>query len=218
MLTPVIFWGASGHAKVLRELVERIGYKLVATFDNELETAAPFSDVPLLYGRDGFGKWRGQFGLENVAGLVAIGGARGKDRLDIQNFLELHGISTPVVRHPSAFVASNSKVGKGSQVLAQAAVCVDVQVGEACIINTRASVDHECVLGRGVHIAPGAILAGCVTVGDFSLVGVGAVVLPRVRIGRHAIVGAGSVVTRDVPDNKVVYGNPARIRHDNTAV
>src|SRR5687768_15916577 len=103
MLTPVIFWGASGHAKVLRELVERSGYRLVATFDNNLETPAPFSDVPLLYGREGFQKWRGQCGLEDMAGLVAIGGARGKDRLEIQAFFELHRINAPVVVHPSAF-------------------------------------------------------------------------------------------------------------------
>jgi sugar O-acyltransferase (sialic acid O-acetyltransferase NeuD family) len=217
MLTPIILWGATGQAKVLRELIERIGYKLVATFDNNPETLPPFPDVPLFYGKKEFEKWRGQFGGEDLAGLVAIGGARGKDRLDLQAFLGLHGIGLPVVVHPSAFVAANAKIGQGSQVLAQAAVCVEAQIGEACIINTRASVDHECVLGQGVHLAPGATLAGSVTVGDFSLVGLGAVVLPRVKIGRQVIVGAGSVVTKDVPDNKVVYGNPASVRHDNGA-
>jgi acetyltransferase-like isoleucine patch superfamily enzyme len=53
-----------------------------------------------------------------------------------------------------------------------------------------------------------------VTVGDDTLIGIGAIVLPRIRIGRHVIVGAGAVVTRDVPDGKVVYGNPARIQRD----
>src|SRR5262245_26817477 len=118
MLTPIIFWGATGHAKVLRELVERIGYKLVATFDNNPATPPPFPDVPLLYGKDGFEKWRGQFGPAEAAGLIAIGGSRGKDRLELQSFFESHHINAPVVVHPSAFVAANAKIGKGSQVLA----------------------------------------------------------------------------------------------------
>jgi sugar O-acyltransferase (sialic acid O-acetyltransferase NeuD family) len=214
-LKPIVFWGATGHAKVLRELVERTGYKLVATFDNNPHIAPPFPDVPLHFGKEGFAKWRREFG-DSTAGLVAIGGSRGKDRLEIQQFLQEHQIGLPVIVHPSAFVAANATLGIGVQVLAQAAVCVEVQMGDGCIVNTRASVDHECVLGQGVHVAPGAILAGCVTVEDFSMIGAGAIVLPRVRIGRNVIVGAGSVVTKDVAENKLVYGNPARIRQDNT--
>jgi len=216
MPRPMIFWGATGHAKVLRELVERIGYKLVAIFDNNPATPPPFPDVPLHYGREGFGKWREQYGPQDAAGLIAIGGARGSDRLDLRQFLEAHRIQTPAVVHPTAFVAANARLGKAAQVLALAAVCVDVRMGEACIVNTRASVDHGCVLGDGVHIAPGATLAGCVTIGDLSLIGAGAVVLPRINVGRNVIVGAGSVVTRDVPDNRVVYGNPATTRRENT--
>ncbi|MCI0541033.1 MAG: acetyltransferase [Verrucomicrobiales bacterium] len=218
MLKPIIFWGATGQAKVLRELVERIGYRLVATFDNNPQTTSPFPDIPLFHGETGFGKWREQSGTAPLAGLAAIGGARGRDRCEIQRFLIEQGIEAVTVMHPSSFVAANASLGKGSQVLAQAAICVEVRTGEACIVNTRASIDHECVLGDGVHIGPGATLSGGVTVGDFTLVGAGAVVLPRIRIGRDAIVGAGAVVTCDVPDGKVVYGNPARIRHDTPVV
>jgi sugar O-acyltransferase (sialic acid O-acetyltransferase NeuD family) len=218
MLKPIIFWGATGQAKVLRELVERIGYRLVATFDNNPQTSSPFPDIPLFHGTTGFDKWREQFGVAPVAGLAAIGGARGRDRCQMQRFLLENGIEPVTVAHPTSFVAANASLGKGSQVLAHAAICVEVQTGEACIVNTQASVDHECVLGDGVHVGPGAILTGCVTVGDFTLIGTGAVVLPRIRIGPNAIVGAGAVVTRDVPDGKVVYGNPARIRHDSPDV
>lgn len=214
MLKPIVFWGASGQAKVLRELVERAGYRLVALFDNDPNQTTPFPEVPLQVGTDGFERWLAGYTGEPLSGLAAIGGARGRDRLQIQKLFAARRIAAPVVIHPTAFVAATALLGAGSQVLAQAAVCVDVRTGDACIINTRASVDHECILGDGVHIAPGATLAGCVTVGDCSLIGAGAVVLPRIRIGRNAIVGAGAVVTRDVPDGKVAYGNPARIRHD----
>jgi sugar O-acyltransferase (sialic acid O-acetyltransferase NeuD family) len=203
----IILWG---HAKVLRELLERIGHRIVAVFDNDPHIEPPFADVPLFRGSEGFRQWRERNPSLRVAGLAAIGGSRGADRLERQAFFDSQGIETPqVVVHPTAFLAASATCGRACQVLAQAAVCVDVRMGEACIINTRSSVDHECVLGNGVHIGPGATLAGCVTVGDLAFVGAGAVVLPRTRIGRNAIVGAGSIVTRDVPDGKTVYGNPA---------
>lgn len=50
-----------------------------------------------------------------------------------------------------------------------------------------------------------------IRVNDGASIGAGAVVLPGVNIGKNAIVGAGSVVTKDVPENAIVAGNPARI-------
>jgi acetyltransferase-like isoleucine patch superfamily enzyme len=90
-------------------------------------------------------------------------------------------------------------------------VCVEVELGRSCIINTGATVDHESRLGDGVHVCPGAHLAGCVVVESFVMIGTGAVVLPRIRIGARSIVGAGAVVTRDVEPGSVVVGNPARV-------
>ncbi|MGH9450705.1 MAG: acetyltransferase [Terriglobia bacterium] len=215
MLKRIIFWGATGHAKVLRELTDRLGYGLVAIFDNNPEVQPPFSDVSIYYAEAGFRDWKSKQGSVETTGLVAIGGARGRDRAEIQKFLERNGVQPITAVHPTAYIASNAVLSKGCQVLANASVCAEAVVGEASIINTSASVDHESVLGRGVHIAPGATLAGCVRVGDYSLVGIGAVVLPRIKIGSNVIVGAGAVVTKDIPDGKVVFGNPARIRREN---
>jgi len=83
--------------------------------------------------------------------------------------------------------------------------------GEFVLINRGASIGHHAVLGRFVSIGPGAVLAGQVRVADGAMIGAGAVILPKVRIGNNAIVGAGSVVVKDVPENTVVVGNPARV-------
>ena len=211
----IIFWGATGQAKVLRELVEQQGYSVIAVFDNNPAVPTPFSNVPIYYGREGFDHWRQQYGAqEKVFGLAAIGGANGAARVEIQDFFASHGIEAIVAIHPSAYVATDAILGNGCQILAHATVCTEVQLGRSCLINSAASVDHECVLGQGVHIAPGAVLTGNVTVGDYSMIGAGAVVLPNLRIGNHVIVGAGSVVTKSIPNNKVAYGNPARIIRD----
>lgn len=192
--------------------MERLGYEVVAVFDNNLQVQAPFAGVPIYFGEAGFREWRSKMENMEAAGLVAIGGTRGRDRADIQRFLRENGVQPVTAVHPTAYVASNANLSEGCQVLAHATVCAEALVGDASIINTAASVDHECVLGRGVHIGPGATLAGCVHVGDYSMVGAGAVVLPRIKIGNNVIVGAGAVVTKDIPDAKVAFGNPARIQ------
>lgn len=205
----LVLWGASGHARVLRELCERTGYRLVALFDNAPEVASPFPDVPVYVGQQGFAQWHASH-PGDCAGLVAIGGGRGRERLEIQQWLASQGVAAVTVVHPSAFVAASARLGAGTQVLAQSAVCADARLGASVIVNTRASVDHECLLADGVHVAPGATLAGCVVAERNAFIGAGATVLPRIRIGENAIVGAGAVVTRDVPAGTVVYGNPAR--------
>lgn len=83
-------------------------------------------------------------------------------------------------------------------------------IGEGTIINTRAVIEHECQVGNYCHIAPGAVLTGNVKVDDFTLVGSNATILPGVKIGKNCIIGAGSVVTKDVKDNIIIKGNPAR--------
>lgn len=220
MSKPIIFWGAGGHARVLNEFVGVLGYRLVALFDNNTVAKSPFPGVPVLYGWDSFTQWRhGQDGGV-LYGLVAIGGHHGAVRLSLQDRLQEHGVDPVVVIHPTAYIArredgqAGASIGKGTQILAGSIVGIDATIGRGCIINTRASVDHECILEDGVHLAPAVTLAGGVTVGMNTVIGAAAVVLPQVHVGRNAFVGSGAVVTRNVPDGKVVYGNPARVQRD----
>src|SRR6185437_7459155 len=111
----------------------------------------------------------------------------------VQEFLQTKGLQSIVAKHHTAYIAPDANISEGSQVLPMACVNTEAQIGAATIINTGAIVEHECVLGKGVHIAPGACLAGCVIVDDFATVYSRAVLAPRVKIGRGAIVGAGSV-------------------------
>lgn len=207
----IVLWGSTGQAVVLAELYERLGIPIEALFDNDPLAISVLHGVPLYLGSEGFQRWLEQRDPGPVMGLAAIGGARGPDRLDVQSIFERHGIAVATALHPAAYVASNAVVGKGSQILAGSLVAARARVGEACIVNTRASVDHECELEAGVHIGPGATLAGCVIVRRNAFVGSGAVVLPRLTIGAGSIVGAGSVVTRNVEAGVVVAGNPARV-------
>jgi sugar O-acyltransferase (sialic acid O-acetyltransferase NeuD family) len=207
-----ILWGSAGHALVLSDLLGLQQASVIALFDNDGRARSVLEGVPIHHGEQGFLAWKRSCGNRaDIRAAVAIGGGRGSDRRKVADLFRGHGIPVPVLIHPRAYVAASASIGDGCQILANSMVGSKTALGADCIVNSSANVDHECRLDSGVHIAPGATLCGCVSVGENSFIGAGACVLPRVRIGRSVIVGAGAVVTKDVPDRAVVTGNPARV-------
>jgi sugar O-acyltransferase (sialic acid O-acetyltransferase NeuD family) len=211
----VVVIGAGGQAKVLLELMDRAGIGPVSGI---------IDGNPELVGKkiDGIAVLGSMEKLANVAkvyrmhrAVIAIGDNATRARLAEQ--VRAIGLRLPVLIHPNACVSPNATLGDGTVVMAGAVINTHAKVGELGIINTRASVDHDCELGDNVHIAPGVTLCGNVTIGDNTLIGVGASVIPGIIIGSHSIVGAGATVVRDVPSYTTVVGCPAReIPHKGT--
>lgn len=208
----IIFWGGTGHARVLAEALATTDLLIVAVFDQR-EIVSPLTGVPLFAGRDRFTTWIADHraaGKQECSFAIAIGGPHGRDRVALRQWLEGNGLKAVQIVHPAAWIARDALIGPAAQVLAGARVASHAEIGADVIVNTGASIDHDCNVGRGAHIGPGAILAGEVTIEDCAFIGAGAIILPRLRVGADAIVGAGSVVTRDVAPGSTVAGNPAR--------
>ena len=104
------------------------------------------------------------------------------------------------LKHYSALIALSVKIELGSQILHNATIQADTIIGHHVIVNTKASIDHDCKIKDYVHISPGATLCGNVTVGEGTLIGAGAVILPNTVIGSWCTIGAGSVVTKNMQD------------------
>ena len=195
----------------MRPIIEHWGSKVAAVIDDTPGLAAPFADVPLLLGWTGFESWLRAHGAQDTGFCVTIGNPHGRVRLRLHERLVQAGLEPVSAVHPTAWVADNAELGEGVQIMAGALICAEARIGRQCIINTRASVDHEDVLADGVEVGPGATLCGLVQIGTGGWVCAGATVLPRIRIGEDAIVGAGAVVIRDVPAGTKVVGVPARL-------
>ncbi len=196
---------------VLSDILRAQGNSVIALFDNDSKARPAVEGVDTFYGRSAFESWlRDRNDLKDLRFLIAIGGARGGDRLELSDYLQSCGVSPGTVISAHASVSPSASIGSGSQILSGAIVAAHASLGRECILNHGAQVDHESSLGDGVHLAPGAVLCGCVQVGDRAFLGASSVVLPRIKIGDGAIVGAGAVVTRNVPVGATVVGNPAR--------
>ena len=87
----------------------------------------------------------------------------------------------------------------------------DTRVGEHCIVNTGATLDHDGVLEDFSSLAPGVSAGGNVSIGELTAVAIGAVIVHRIRIGKNCVIGAGSTVLADIPALSIAYGTPARV-------
>ncbi|GIQ69987.1 carbonic anhydrase [Xylanibacillus composti] len=143
--------------------------------------------------------------LVNAIGYVG----RSRKRINIYHFFKERGYRFHTVIHPSAIISSYTQLGEGVQIMAGAILQAGTSVGCNAVVNTKASVDHDCWVGAHTHIAPGSTLCGHVRLGEESFVGAGAVLLPHKEVGNRCTIGAGSVVVKDVPDDTVVMGVPA---------
>ena len=211
----IIFWGGTGQAKVLYDALDKSIYNLIAIIDNQLINS-PIKNIPIFCGEEGLNDLiRKNKNLEDFYYAVTIGGNLGTDRLKIAKIFKNLDITPLTIIHNTAFIAEGVNIGEGCQVLANSSICASAQIGKYVILNTNCSVDHDCIINDGSHIGPGAHLAGEIKIGKNSFVGVGATILPKLEIGDNVVMGGGSVVTKNIPNNSIVYGNPARIMSTN---
>lgn len=209
----MVIWGASGHARVVADIVQTQGVCDIAGFIDDVDPAhkgVPFMGSSILGGREKFPGLL-QVGVDKA--IVAIGDCA--IRMRLADDLRQAGFALVTAIHPSATIAPDVVISAGSVVAAGAVLNPGARVGENAIINTSSSVDHDAVVEDGAHVSPGARLAGGVVVGRGSWIGMGACVKEGVKIGRNVVVGAGAVVLDDLPDRVVAWGVPARVVKSN---
>lgn len=186
-------YGASGHAKVIVDIVEAMGDKVLGLIDDN-EHINCLLDIPVVH------HYTGQNPL-----IISIGVNATRKKIVEKLVDARYGLAI----HPFTCISPRASIAEGTVVMQGALIQTDAKIGRHCIVNTGAIIDHECQLGDYVHVSPHATLCGNVTVGEGAWVGAGTVVKQGVHIGAWSVVGAGSVVIDDIPDKVVAFGNKA---------
>lgn len=198
MVNNKYLFGASGHAKVVLDVLFSNKIKVVAVIDDNPKT--PYiSTIPVVHTNDFEIPEGSQF-------IVAVGD--NSIRKEIVNKNNFHYFSA---FHSDATISAFATIEEGTIVMPQVVVNSDAKIGKHCIINSRSVVEHDCVLEDYVHVSPNASLAGNVTIGEGTQIGIGSSVIQGITIGKWATIGAGAVILNDVPDYAVVVGNPGKI-------
>ncbi len=204
---PVHVLGAGGHAKVVISTLLAAGFEIAAVYD---DAEAKWGQMCL-----GFpiqGPLAALPTGDTVSAVIALGDNHTR-RVVAQRFPTVQWLT---VVHPQTWVHPSVVLGVGTVVFAGAVIQPETRIGAHCIINTGATVDHDCRLSDYVHLAPGVHLAGGVEVQDGVLLGIGSAVLPGRCVGEWAIIGAGGIVTQNLPGHCTAMGVPARIREEMT--
>jgi UDP-perosamine 4-acetyltransferase len=205
MKTGVIIVGAGGHAKVCIEILREVGEKISFCIGGS-DSPENCLDIPVLRGDEHIQilRHKGYF-----RAFLAIGSNSIREKLGNDCIREGYQIINAISSH--AIISPSVKLGCGVAVMAGSVINAESIIEDFAIINTGATIDHDCRIGRAAHIAPQCGLAGRVSVGPQSILGIGCKVIPEIKIGEQVTVGAGSVVVRDIGSNATAVGVPAKI-------
>jgi sugar O-acyltransferase (sialic acid O-acetyltransferase NeuD family) len=202
--------GAKGFAKEVLEVLYQLNQvDNIAFYDDINKDIGDFlfNKFPILKNenqvKDFFNKKDNQF-------TIGIGNPLLRYKL-YKKFIKLGGKFTSTISPYSHISSIDTYLGEGTNILSNSIFSPSTNIGSGCLIYYNVIITHDVKIGDFVELSPGATILGRAKIGDYSHIGTNATILPDIIIGKNVTIGAGSVVTKNIPDNSVAVGIPAKI-------
>lgn len=147
--------------------------------------------------------------------ILGIGMSSGSMKLRHEIAAWMDNLTTAVnIIHPAAIISKHAQIGNGNLIEAFTKVANGAIIGNHCIINSFSAVNHDQTIGNNVLIAGNVSMAGR-SIGSNTIIADGASIGFKKNVGSNCIIGDGAVVTKDIPDNVIAFGSPAKIIREN---
>lgn len=205
MNKPLIIIGNGGHASVLTEILLHQNRKIIgftAPQKEENQFGIPYlgDDQEIL-----------KFNSDDIELVLGIGSTSVSSfRSKIFRYFINKQYTFANVIHPSAILAPSVVLGKGVQIMAGVIIQTNSKIADNTIVNTGTKIDHDCIIGPHVHLAPGTTLSGGVKIGEGTHIGTGTTIIQGIEIGENCLIGAGAVVIRNIQHGVKAIGVPAK--------
>lgn len=188
------------------ELCESCNYEVIGIFDNDYDYDDEYYGVKIV-GKDS----DAELLYEQYGDIpVVITPFMPSVRERLYNLYSSIGYKFATIISPDAIVSKFSTIGEGSVIQSGVNIAANTHIGRFVKLNTMCNIMHDNEIGDFVTVSPNAVTLGYVKIGDRAFLGANCTILPNLKIGNDATVGAAAVVTKDIPSEKVVKGNPAK--------
>ena len=218
MKEKLLLIGAGQHARViLYNIKEQNKYDVIGILDANLDKAKEnktFEGIPILnidYNEIDLRKLKIELGVSKF--FIAFGNM--KYRKKVWEMFKQAGWNSVNIIHPNAVISKDAKLGEGILIECGCLITPNPTIGNNVVVNTGSQVNHDNIVEDHVYIASGVILSGGVKIGENTLLDDGVIVTLGKTVGKNSLIGAGAVVTKNIEDNVVVYGNPAKVIRSN---
>lgn len=206
-------YGAGGLGRELLVLAQQInkkkGYWEEILFIDDMKYCDEFKNIRVI----NFDDLLLSYTNHTLEIVIAIGEPNIRKRLRDKVYGAGYKLATLI--HPSVFVTGDTVIGDGSIICCNSFISCDVIIGQNVLIQPSVNIGHDNRIGNDVVISTNVCISGGCTIDDETYVGVQVPIKENVHIGKSSIIGMGSVVIRDIPDNVIAIGNPARAMKEN---
>jgi sugar O-acyltransferase (sialic acid O-acetyltransferase NeuD family) len=206
----MLILGAKGFAKEVLEVLHQLNDLDNLVFFDDVNNDIPtklFDKFPVLRTKHEVSAY---FKTTDNRFTIGIGNPVLRKKLYDQ-FTCLGGIFTSTLSPYAKIGNFGNQIGIGCNIMTGVVITSDIIIKKGVLINLNCTIGHDSVIGSFAELSPGVHISGNCSIGAYSVFGTNAAVLPKLTIGKNVIIGAGSIVTKNVPDNCLVVGVPAKI-------
>lgn len=206
-MTELVIIGAGGHGRDIRallrrlkedEYIDRVNFLGFLDDNPETDRIGPINDYTKLMSEHG----------KDLAYVIGVNDPM--IRRKIVSYMDSIHAKPMSVIHETAVIGPRCYIGKGSVLGPYSVLTTSVNIGRHVHLNTAASVNQGSVLGDYCTLSPGVRVCGDVHVGHTTYLGANSTIINMKNVGNNVTLGAGAVVVKDIPNDVVAVGLPAK--------